>query len=289
MENRLTPRRKFFETFGYLKLPGLLADDIGWVSAEFDAIWARRPDVRHDGSQRTIYPDAFLNASPVLARLIEHPLISAVCEELLGPDVVYYGGDGNYYSGDTAWHRDVFKIPDGEEGKTIVRHIKVAFYLDPLTAGTGALRVIPGSHHLGDAFAQQLSEYMANGDTRLDDHGGTGSGVKSEDIPAVALPVTPGDVLVFDHRIMHASFGGGSARRMFAMNLFERCDTNRQRELTARLFRMYGSQGMSYFFSENVTEGAPPERLQRLQPALEFEPARAEGYAEYCQKTAQIS
>ena len=196
----MTPRRKFFETFGYLKLPGLLADDIGWISDEFDADLARRADVHHDGSQRTIYPDAFLNASPILARLIENPLLNAVCEEVVGPDIVYYGGDGNYYSGDTAWHRDVFDIQDGDEAKSIVRHIKIAFYLDPLTATTGALRVIPGSHHLGDKFAQELRAYARQGSTDL--------GVAPEDVPSVALPVTPGDIMIFDHRIMHASFGG---------------------------------------------------------------------------------
>ena len=259
----MTPRRKFFETFGYLKLPGLLADDIGWISDEFDAVWARLTDIRHDGSQRTIYPDAFLNASPILARLIEHPLLNAICEEVVGPDIVYYGGDGNYYSGDTAWHRDVFDIEDGDEAKSIVRHIKIAFYLDPLAATTGALRVIPGSHHLGDNFAQELRAYARQGSTDL--------GVAPEDVPSVALPVTPGDIMIFDHRIMHASFGGSAARRMFAMNLFEPCHTNRQKELTARLFRMYGSRGMSYFFSENVTEDAPPSRLHRFEPALEFD------------------
>jgi ectoine hydroxylase-related dioxygenase (phytanoyl-CoA dioxygenase family) len=277
----LTRRSEFFETFGFLKLPGLLADDIGWVSDEFDAVWSRRADIRHDGSHRTIYPDAFLNASPVLAQLIEHPLLSAICEEILGPEIAYYGGDGNYYAGDTGWHRDVFKIPDGAEAKTIVRHIKIAFYLDPLTASTGALRVIPGSHHLADTFAQQLSKYVTDGSSDLDVDGNSDLGVSAEDMPALTLPVTPGDILFFDHRIMHASFGGGPARRMFAMNLCERCRTSRQRELTARLFRMYGSRGMSYFFSESVTRDAPVERLRRLEPALEFEPARAEGYAEY--------
>jgi hypothetical protein len=275
----MTPRRKFFETFGYLKLPGLLADDIGWISDEFDAVWARRTDIHHDGSQRTIYPDAFLNASPILARLIEHPVLNAVCEEVVGPDIVYYGGDGNYYSGDTAWHRDVFDIQDGDEAKSIVRHIKIAFYLDPLTATTGALRVIPGSHHLGDKFAQELRAYARQGSTEL--------GVAPEDVPSVALPVTPGDIMIFDHRIMHASFGGSEARRMFAMNLFEPCHTSRQKELTARLFRMYGSRGMSYFFSENVTEDAPPSRLHRFEPALEFDAARAEGYAEFSQGNSE--
>ena len=71
------------------------------------------------------------------------------------------------------------------------------------------------------------------------------------------------------------------------MNLFEQCSTSRQRELTARLFHMYGSRGMSYFFSDNVTKGAPPDRIRRLERALEFEPARAEGYTEYSQQAAE--
>ena len=88
----MTPQSNFFDTFGYLYLPGLLADDIGWISEEFDAVWARRPDLHHDGVHRTIYPDAFFNASSILAQLIEHPLLSSICEELLGPDIAYYGG-----------------------------------------------------------------------------------------------------------------------------------------------------------------------------------------------------
>ena len=136
----------------------------------------------------------------------------------------------------------MFSIPGGDEGKTIVRHIKIAFYLDPLTATAGALRVIPGSHHLGDTYAQGITACLPNGSTDLSEDGTT-EGVSSDDVPAMALPVVPGDVLIFDHRIMHASFGGSSARRMFAMNLCEPCHTTRQKELTAELFRMYGTGG----------------------------------------------
>ena len=37
-------------------------------------------------------------------------------------------------------------------------HIKIAFYLDPLTADSGSLRVIPGSHRIGDAYATALND-----------------------------------------------------------------------------------------------------------------------------------
>ena len=274
-EARLTPHSEFFHTFGFLYLPGVLAKEIAAISCEFDAIWARRSDVQHDGSRRTMYPDAFLNASAELARLIEHPVLDGVREEILGPDHAYYNGDGNYFAGDTPWHNDAVNMPYGDEAKTLVRHIKVAVYLDPLTAETGALRVIPGSHHLGDTFASAVIANLADSDSFL--------GVAPTALPSVALAITPGDVLMFDHRIRHASFGGSSARRMFAMNFFGSCQTTRERELTAGIFRMYGRKGMSYFFSDKITEGAPFERRRRLQPALQFDVARAEGYAEFCQ------
>jgi ectoine hydroxylase-related dioxygenase (phytanoyl-CoA dioxygenase family) len=159
--------------------------------------------------------------------------------------------------------------------------MKFAFYLDPLTPETGALRIVPGSHHAGDAFATELQSGLRDPLEHL--------GVQPCDIPAVALSTKPGDVVAFDHRIKHASFGGGPARRMFAMNFFARCDTERTRELTARLFRMYGTQGMEYFFTANVTDGAPVERMRRLEPALQFEPARDEGYAEYLARVAEPS
>ena len=43
-----------------------------------------------------------------------------------------------------------------------------------------------------------------------------------KDIPAAALETMPGDLVVFDRRIKHASFGGGTRRRMFTMVLEQR-------------------------------------------------------------------
>ena len=36
----LSPQQqRFFEAFGFLKLEGLLRDDIDWVRHEFEAVW----------------------------------------------------------------------------------------------------------------------------------------------------------------------------------------------------------------------------------------------------------
>ena len=96
-------QRTFFETFGYLALPGLLAEDIGWVQHEFEAVWAARDDLLHDGSKRTMFPGLFVAQSPRLSTLVEDPRIVGLCTSLLGEGYTLSGGDGNFYSGDTGW------------------------------------------------------------------------------------------------------------------------------------------------------------------------------------------
>ena len=51
----LSPQQqRFFEAFGFLKLEGLLRDDIDWVRHEFEAVWEAVGWV-HDGSSRSFY------------------------------------------------------------------------------------------------------------------------------------------------------------------------------------------------------------------------------------------
>jgi ectoine hydroxylase-related dioxygenase (phytanoyl-CoA dioxygenase family) len=68
--------------------------------------------------------------------------------------------------------------------------------------------VIPGSHRVGDGFAEALQKQVGHWDGR--------------DIPAMALETKPGDVVVFNHNLKHAAFGGGSSRRMFTINCAQR-------------------------------------------------------------------
>ena len=56
-------------------------------------------------------------------------------------------------------------------------------------------------------------------------------GVPGRDLPAVALASEPGDLLVFNHNLKHASFGGGRRRRMFTMNLCQHYPNEQLAEL----------------------------------------------------------
>ena len=76
----------------------------------------------------------------------------------------------------------------GMRAKSICRHLKIAYYLDEgLTATSGALRVIPGSHRAGSAYADGLESSMA--ELQADGRG--------PDVPAMTLPTRPGDIVCF--------------------------------------------------------------------------------------------
>src|SRR5215207_6371781 len=127
----------FFETFGFLSFPGLLADRIQQIIDEFEAIWAANGGghngTAHDGTARSCSVQ-FIDQSVYLSTLLDDPHIHNSAASLLGNDFNYMGSDGNFYVGDTNWHSD------GYGGRGGPRHIKIAFYLEPLTRETGALR-----------------------------------------------------------------------------------------------------------------------------------------------------
>ena len=211
MASLLTPaQQKFFDTFGYLSLPGLLSDVIGEVIDAFEEVWAQRGGGHngqaHDEESRScIVP--FIDQHPRLCALLDDERIEGLLCDLLGDDFNYAGSDGNYYAGDTRWHSDGFKQTDH-------RYIKVAFYLDELDADSGCLRVIPGSHHAQDAFSETLQKHVG----QIEDTWG----VDGRQVPALALTTTPGDIAVFNHNLKHAAFGGSGRRRMFTINCTQR-------------------------------------------------------------------
>ncbi len=253
----------FFRTFGYLHLRGYFADEIGWITDEFERAWTDGA-VWHDGSKRTIYPTTFVGATARLSTLIEHPKVAAVCLAALGDGYGFQGGDGNCYAGDTGWHSDAFgPWPD----KTTARHLKVAWYLDPLAKDSGALRVIPGSHHEGDAYATLLERRVPGW---MPGHGEIG--MSERDIPSMAIESQPGDLVCFDHRIKHAAFGGSTRRRMFCTNWFEGAGTPAKREALLNIYRFYRDHEKVDF---SVDQGQwwnnpPPARAPLLAAAKEF-------------------
>lgn len=248
----MTPeQRGFFETFGYIGLPGLLKDNIDEIIDAFEEIWASNggghAGKAHEGTARSCIAQ-FLDHHPRLCALLDDPRILSIAQTLCGDDFNYMGSDGNYYVGDTGWHSDGWH-PE-------LRHIKIAFYLDPLTKDTGCLRVIPGSHRIGEGYTEDLQSSLRHSREKWD--------LTGPEIPCIALETTPGDVLVFNHNTKHAAFGGGTRRRMFTMNLCQRYPDAKLHELQA-----YLSGGARFWveraYHNTMIETATPERMRHLE------------------------
>jgi hypothetical protein len=206
----------FLEMFGYLCIPGLFADDIEEITEAFEAVFA---DPRHNRldldaavhrNDRRIMIPGFIDLHPTLAKLREDERIVGTAHALLGDDIEYAQSDGNLAFCHTEWHADIYSAPMTQ------RHIKFSFYLDPLRADSGAIRVLPGTHFWQGGYAVGLRQsFREVGKSR------ELFGVDSTEIPATTIDSDPGDVLVWDYRIIHASFNGLNRRRYFSVNFQE--------------------------------------------------------------------
>lgn len=253
MKMKLTEEQiHFFDTFGYLVLPGLLADDITWITDEFEAVFRDR-NVIHDGTKRsTVVP--FIDQRARLCTLLDHPKVEGLIASLLGDDFNYVGGDGNYYSGDTAWHSDGFH--------TVGKFLKVALYLDPVTRDSGCLRVIPGSHRI-DLY-DKWDARQARKATEL-------WAIEQNQVPAIALESKPGDVVAFNHNLMHASFGGSTQRRMFTLNNCAHCTNAAESKDLESYVASHARFWIDHMHSDVMRQTASPARMVHLQQVMAHE------------------
>jgi ectoine hydroxylase-related dioxygenase (phytanoyl-CoA dioxygenase family) len=203
----------FFETFGFLRLRGLLADGLADLIAAFEAVFA---DPRHEkyemsesvhfDARRYIVP-AILDKDPRLAALKSDPRIIGVARSLLGDDFEYAESDGNLLFCDTAWHCDIYDAPMERY------HIKLFVYFDSLRGDNGGLRVIPGTNHYLTEFAAGLRTELQDWNAIRDKFG-----VEPEDIPSFVIENEPGDLIVGNFRTIHGTFRGGPRRRLCTLN-----------------------------------------------------------------------
>ena len=248
-----TQQLQFFDTFGFLAFPGLLADSVEEITREFEVVFEGRggghAGQQHDGKHRSCIA-RFIDLNERLSALLDDERVHDVATSLLGDDFNYMGSDGNYYVGDTSWHSDGWH-PE-------MRHIKIALYLDPLTRDTGALRFIPGSHRIQDSYAQAVQ-----GVYRIEENWG----IAGNEVPCVALETTPGDVVCFNHNLKHGAFGGNAWRRMFTLNLCQRYAEDNLQEL-----RDYISGGARFWidkaYGEAMLNTAGPGRMVHLEQVL---------------------
>ena len=176
-----------FRTFGFGVLrrffePSSLAAEIDRVMADGLGM-----DVSHSGDIRFQYVPMMTAGTPVSLSLLDRA--ETVAAALLGGPVLPTRAKGVRYFGDSPWHTDSdFSLPT----------VGFLAYLETVGAENGALRVLPGSHHppLGDAI-------RALGATAL----------AGPSLPDHVVATEPGDMILLDEHLFHASFGGGTRRQ----------------------------------------------------------------------------
>jgi hypothetical protein len=249
-------QKHFFDRFGYLVIRGLFDQrETAAITAGFERTLALCGVGGLQASQRRSILGPIQHL-PELNALLDHPRIVGLAEGVFGQEFNYACGDGNLYHGDTAWH------PDGCWNELFA--CKIVFYLDPLTRGTGALRVIPGSHDPAHDLRRGLPANHRMGSVLEQ------CALAGRDYPgAEALETTPGDVVIFNHDTFHASFGGSTRRRMFTMNLTRRCSSERDFQLLRQYVSVHSPGGYKLpiggMHFNPIWETASPARRARLE------------------------
>jgi hypothetical protein len=201
----------YFHAFGFVVLksafdPGPLAREIDDTLA--DAAGSALSAPVGDARVRFRYAPMMTARTPASLALLDR--LEAIAAELLGGPVLPTRAKAVRYVGDSPWHADSTRA---------LASVGCAAYLEPLRAANGALRVLPGSHH--PSFADALREANV-------------TGLTADALPGHVVETEPGDLIVFDEHLCHASAGGG-ARRQWRIDYVREPDD----DASAALVRAY--------------------------------------------------
>ena len=187
---------QYFQTFGFIILRQFFSpDEVTTIRAEFEkGLDAACADTPFDGSERQ---GAILTGpdTPFFATLPEEPRLYEIAEQLYGEDCFPVTSDANRYVGESKWHPDHYIDVEKD-----CYGIKFAHYLDPVAGESGALRVVPGSHR--NPFYTHMKETFKAAEVAV------------REVPCFVFESQPGDLIGFDVRLWHASWGGAVGRRM---------------------------------------------------------------------------
>jgi hypothetical protein len=192
--------KAYFRTFGYTIVRGLLrreeaaalAGEI--TAAQRDAFAARYETPDGGGGIEGHYLPMMVDRTPISAALVDDPRLFDTAGSLLGGPVVPLPAEGVLYFGAAGWHFD-----DGIG----VTGLKVTPYLEPRTAATGALRLLPLSQRpeVGGQLEGYRADHTCARSTR-------GLADQMAAFPFWSADSEPGDAVIFDLHTWHASSGG---------------------------------------------------------------------------------
>jgi len=163
---------------------------------------AQKPHGTFDGFEKYFLPHRtdqgvlydLYQRIPEFRRLAESPTILNALKPIIGDNVLLYENSLVYKPkskrNEVPWHQDFMDRPN--EPLKLIAWIA----LDKVTVENGALKVIPGSHNQG--FLPWIRKEGETHHTRLDT-----DGLNLDDF--VFAELEPGDVLIFNQKLVHGS------------------------------------------------------------------------------------
>ncbi len=214
----LTPQQiSYFETFGFLCLRQYFPpSEMAELARDTEELLAAHAGKQSGPSHQAV--SNFVEMGTVLARLPEDDRIYQPMQQLLGDGFIWGNSEGVSGSfnetNDHQWHSD-------RAGQIDLQYtrLKIMIYLQSMRKDTGALRVIPGSHHA--PFHRELLRLQPQ-------QQGTAAaafGVEGSELCCYPLEVDPGDVVVFNHYLYHAVYGKQNVRRYIALKFAAKPET----------------------------------------------------------------
>ncbi len=252
--NLTVDNQKQYDVMGFLVFRKLFSSsEMVDIEAAFTRVMEKAAaETGHDNT-RSLHVYPITEGDDRFDQLIDDNRINDIVEGLFGEDCIYHSSGGHLYIGNSGWHSDA-GVP-GHPGA------HMAFYLDPVRAGSGCLSVIPGSHH------REFHEALVRA---------RGSGIydfSSPDIPgSFPLESDPGDVVLFRHELLHSSWGGHAGRRMFGLH-FEASPTHNWQRYhlmgVNEAHLPYCKAGLR-LYSDRLVDTAGPRRMKRLRKFIDM-------------------
>ena len=243
-----------WHTFGFVTFPDLFTEgEVETIREEFEVGLALEQAYYPDG-ELPLYFTGLGEGTPFLASLPEDPRFLEAAEQMWGDDVVALGSSGQRFTKrNTYWHPDVIAgSPETKDNH--VKGVKFACYMEPLDDDTGALRLIPGSHK--SPFHDELFAIGLKGD---DSAYLKKSGLTVSDIPAYVWASKPADVVAFNTRVWHSSWGGSADRRQTNVVYYKNASNAHEEELTREYVQLSSKLRMD---SNRHGPEYPPEWLE---------------------------
>ena len=254
---RLAREREQLVGDGFCIVPGVLdAGMLGLLRRESSALLDRLSDdeKRIQGGQGAWQP---IPLTPtVFAELISWPRALAALADLGFDAVRYLSGfiiSREPYTKAAYWHQDWMYWDEPESADPLPVKVFLMYYLVDTSPANGCLRVIPGSHRR--RYPQH--EYDGHGtDIRYED---PDTSIKYADAAGqIDVPITAGDLLIGDSRVLHAPRANATDQRRMVLTMWY---VPRWDDLSERMQASYSGDRAS-------TAGVPPHVLERLRPLL---------------------